>query len=127
MCTITPSAKVILPLDSHAPKVARNFLTQALCVAHHAGVRDEAELLVSELITNGVRYGAAPLVMQLICEGPAGLRISVSDAGPGEPAPRQAGIDDESGRGMTLVDVLSKEWGVEASEAGKTVWCCLAS
>ncbi|MGI4893922.1 MAG: ATP-binding protein [Janthinobacterium lividum] len=127
MCSITPSAEVLLPLDDHAPKAARDFARRNICSAHQAAVGDEAELLVSELVTNSFRHSAPPVRMHIACEAPGGLRISVRNGAPGVPEPRSAGIDDESGRGMFLLDVISEAWGVDSDEHGKTVWCCLVS
>lgn len=97
-------------------------------MVHAASVLDSAQPLVSELVTNGIRYGAPPISVRVDCDGSDGLRVTVSDGGTsGLPTPRQAGADEESGRGMTLVDYISTDWGVEAHEEGKTVWFSLTT
>ncbi|RCV49581.1 ATP-binding protein [Marinitenerispora sediminis] len=104
-------------------------------------VVETAELLVSELVTNAVnatgdittrtpRYTELrqlrSVVLQLRVEGDA-LRVSVWDPDPGAPTPREPSLDSEGGRGLYLVDMISRRWGhYRPSEAGKVVWCELA-
>ncbi|WP_179756507.1 ATP-binding protein [Kineococcus aurantiacus] len=119
---MTPPARAELPLDLRAVRAARRFLGEQLCTAHHSRVEDEAELLVSELIGNGLRHGLPPVVLTVECDGRAGLRVSVRDHDPTPPVRRETGPEDESGRGMGLVDLVSDEWGVETSPRSKSVW-----
>ena len=125
VCEVTPTARIDLSLERRSAAVARRFLREQLCTTHHATVEDEAELLVSELIGNGLRHGAPPFVLVVECDGSAGLRVSVHDEDPTPPVRREAGIGDESGRGIGLVDLVSDAWGVETDEHGKSVWFCL--
>ncbi len=81
---------------------------------------DVAELLVSELVTNALRYGAGPIRLRLL-RGRA-LLCEVSDAVPALPRLREAGDDDEGGRGMQLVTTLAERWGSRRTGHGKTVW-----
>jgi anti-sigma regulatory factor (Ser/Thr protein kinase) len=127
VCDATPAAYLQLPLDERAVAAARRFLRAAVCEIHAAGVLDEAELLVSELVTNGVRYGAPPITVQVVCDGGARMRVLVSDRDATVPQQRLAGPEEESGRGMGLVDYLSAEWGIEPHGDGKTVWFSLAT
>ncbi|WP_432574038.1 ATP-binding protein [Kineococcus sp. SYSU DK005] len=128
MCEVTPTMLLELPLDERSPSRARRFLRGAICPVHAASVLDSAQLLVSELVTNGIRYAAPPISVRVDCDGSAGLRVTVSDGGTSSfPAPRQAGEHEESGRGMTLVDYISEDWGVEPQEEGKAVWFSLAT
>ncbi|WP_432572553.1 ATP-binding protein [Kineococcus sp. SYSU DK005] len=126
MCTITAASEVVLPLQAHDPELARDFLREVICRAHYAAALDGAELLL-EVATNGVRCGAPPLVLEVDCESPAGLRIALSDACGAQPVPRTAGEQDEGARGMTLVGFISKAWGVQANGSRKTLWFCLVS
>lgn len=77
-------------------------------------------LAVSELVTNAVQHGHGAVglrVRYVVGE----LRIEVTDGNP-EPAElRSAGDDDVSGRGLFLVAVFARDWGV--SDDGKTTWC----
>ncbi|ABS01595.1 putative anti-sigma regulatory factor, serine/threonine protein kinase [Kineococcus radiotolerans SRS30216 = ATCC BAA-149] len=127
VCDATPPRQLDLPTDERAPAHARRFLEEAVCPVHAACVLDDATLLVTELVTNSLRYGAPPLTVRVVCDGTAGLRVMVSDGDPGAPVPRTAGAEDESGRGTTLVDYISDAWGVEPHEDGKTVWFSLTA
>ncbi len=127
MCSVTPPAELTLPVDQRAPGVARKFLRETSCQTHHARVMDEAELLVSELVTNAVVHGAPPITVNVECDGSQGLRVAVTDGSDHTPVPREAADDDESGRGIYLVDVISDRWGVAPSRGhGKAVWFTLA-
>jgi anti-sigma regulatory factor (Ser/Thr protein kinase) len=124
-CT-TPPNHLRLPVDLTAPKRAREFLDESLCEQHDARPDDSARLLVSELVTNAVQHGAPPIDIAVRCVGSATLEISVSDGSTVPPAPRQAAVHDEGGRGMALVDLISDSWGVaDRGEAGKVVWFTL--
>ena len=127
VCDVTADVQLQLPLDPRAAAQARRFLREAICPVHAASVLDSAELLVSELVTNGVRYAAPPITLRVACDGSSGLQVSVSDGGAELPAPRQALEEAESGRGMTLVDYISDDWGVAPHEDGKTVWFTLSA
>jgi anti-sigma regulatory factor (Ser/Thr protein kinase) len=105
-----------LPKDPKAPLLARAFVRNSLCEKHSREARDEAELLVSELVTNAVMHGGSLVTMELDCEDPDGIWVAVSDSSPTWPVTRNPGPMEESGRGMALVDLISEEWGVR--EAG---------
>jgi anti-sigma regulatory factor (Ser/Thr protein kinase) len=127
MCNVTPPAELTLAVDERAPGEARKFLREASCRTHHARVMDEAELLVSELVTNAVVHGAPPLTVSVECDG-TGLRVAVTDGSDRSPVPREADADAESGRGIFLVDVISERWGVAPNRGdGKVVWFTLVS
>ena len=126
MCDVTPAVEIDLPLDARAAGEARAFLRRAACSEHQAEVIEDAELLVSELVSNGLRHAAPPLKLRVRCDGGRRLLVSVSDGSPADLAPHQAADSAESGRGLTLVDYISQEWGVENTEDGKVVWFSLA-
>lgn len=95
-----------------------------------AAVVDDAELIVSELIGNAVRY-ARPLpgnVLRVAWAVEAGcLVLKVTDGGsPQAPRFRDAGPSDVRGRGLAIVDALARKWGVDRYENGvgpvSTVW-----
>ena len=66
MCEATPAAEITLPDHEHSARRARAFLSEAYCALHHARVLDEAQLLVSELVTNAVRHGGPPGRTELV-------------------------------------------------------------
>ncbi|MFC3348636.1 SpoIIE family protein phosphatase [Streptomyces echinoruber] len=79
------------------------------------------ELVVSELVTNAIRYGAPPIRLRLIHDA-ATLICEVSDAGPTAPHLRRARTWDEGGRGLLLVAQLTHRWGSRHTAEGKTIW-----
>lgn len=123
-CMMSPR-QVVLPTDTTAPRAAREFLAEACCDSHTASVVEEAQLLVSELVTNAIRYGAPPVELQVRCCGDEGLRVRVRDSDPGTPEPRNPGEEAEGGRGLMLVDFISDAWGHDEDIEGKSVWFLL--
>ncbi|MEU6545179.1 SpoIIE family protein phosphatase [Streptomyces sp. NPDC046859] len=83
-----------------------------------------AELVVSELVTNAIRYGRAPISLRLIHD--RGLLLEVSDASSTTPHLRRARVFDEGGRGLLLVAQLAEQWGTRHARHGKTVWAQLS-
>ncbi|MGH8968584.1 MAG: ATP-binding protein [Actinomycetes bacterium] len=122
MCDASIRVERELPESRQAPALARAFLRESSCGAHSAAVVDEAVLLVSEVVTNSVLHGGPPITVAVDCDGGA-LQVLVRDGSPRLLQRRQANEDDEGGRGLELVDLLSSEWGVEPEAPdGKHVW-----
>ncbi|MGQ4431822.1 SpoIIE family protein phosphatase [Streptomyces sp. SAS_260] len=80
-----------------------------------------AELVVSELVTNAIRYGAHPIRLRLIHDA-ATLICEVSDTNHTAPHLRRAKTWDEGGRGLLLVAQLTQRWGSRHTTDGKTIW-----
>ncbi|OXY90305.1 hypothetical protein BEK98_35500 [Streptomyces diastatochromogenes] len=78
------------------------------------------ELVVSELVTNAIRYGEPPIQLRLIND--SSLICEVSDASNTAPHLRRARTYDEGGRGLLLVARLSERWGTRQTTRGKTIW-----
>ena len=86
---------------------------------------DLATLIVSELATNGIRYGGSGLSLHLALR-PDSLYLEVRDDSPALPQGRRPSVDAEGGRGLLLVGSLSQAWGSRRLHAGgKSVWCRL--
>ena len=89
------------------------------------GVGDEvleaALLVISELVTNAVRHGNAPVSMRLLRDVGT-VVIEVADSDRRRPRRRAATPEDESGRGMAIVDALVSRWGVRPTAGGKALW-----
>ncbi|MFD9289088.1 SpoIIE family protein phosphatase [Streptomyces sp. NPDC060030] len=85
---------------------------------------DTTELLVSELVTNALRYGEGEIRLRLLRDRT--LVCEVWDAGLVQPRRRRARDTDEGGRGLQLVGLLSAAWGSRRTPRGKTVWFELA-
>lgn len=109
---------------------ARAFVRATLGAMGIAGATvDDAELIVSELVTNAVVHrgdGVGPDAMVKLIAIEAGLRIEVHDASPLVPVQRAESSGTEHGRGLVIVDGLADRWGWERTAAGKFVWCELA-
>ncbi|MEW2558835.1 SpoIIE family protein phosphatase [Streptomyces griseorubiginosus] len=78
------------------------------------------ELVVSELVTNAIRYGAPPIQLRLIRDRT--LICEVSDGSSTSPHLRRAHAYDEGGRGLLLVAQLTYRWGSRQTGRGKTIW-----
>ncbi|AUG75541.1 histidine kinase [Kitasatospora sp. MMS16-BH015] len=78
------------------------------------------ELILSELVTNAIRYGAEPIRVRLLYD--RGLVCEVSDTSGTSPHLRYAAATDEGGRGLFLVAQCSERWGTRYTESGKVIW-----
>ncbi|MFF5186009.1 SpoIIE family protein phosphatase [Streptomyces sp. NPDC000345] len=78
------------------------------------------ELVVSELVTNAIRYGEPPIQLRLIRDRT--LICEVSDGSSTSPHLRRAHAFDEGGRGLLLVAQLTQRWGSRQTDRGKTIW-----
>ena len=115
--------------DLEAPSDARSYAVEQLSAvlgAQSRRVADDAALIVSELVTNAVRADSAVVELAMTIRGHS-IEVRVCDDGPGWPQPRDAGVDDTSGRGLLLVATVADEWGVESLSNGrKAVWARLS-
>jgi serine phosphatase RsbU (regulator of sigma subunit)/anti-sigma regulatory factor (Ser/Thr protein kinase) len=83
---------------------------------------DSSELLVSELVTNAIKYANGEVLVRLILE-PDSLTCEVHDSSPALPRVLQADKDAENGRGLHVVSLMASKWGVRRTAGGKVVWC----
>ncbi|MCJ0875433.1 SpoIIE family protein phosphatase [Streptomyces sp. AP-93] len=110
-----------LPSDPSFVGQARRNATDQLTVWGLDEAAFVTELVVSELVTNAIRYGEPPVQLRLIHEGTT-LICEVSDASGTAPHMRRARIFDEGGRGLLLVAQLTQRWGTRHTLFGKTIW-----
>jgi anti-sigma regulatory factor (Ser/Thr protein kinase) len=103
---------------------ARDLIRDRLLAWGLHGLADAVELLVSELVTNALRYGIAPFGLRMTRDAHS-VMVEVSDGNPTVPRLRNVQVGDEGGRGLHLVDELSADWGVRSHPQGKTVWFSL--
>ncbi|MEV0371833.1 HAD-IA family hydrolase [Streptomyces sp. NPDC050636] len=99
---------------------ARELTTRQLSAWDLEETTFVTELVVSELVTNAIRYGRPPLQLRLIHD--TGLICEVSDASSTAPHMRRARVFDEGGRGLLLVAQLTQRWGTRYTGTGKTIW-----
>ncbi|NWF30700.1 ATP-binding protein [Streptomyces sp. PKU-EA00015] len=85
----------------------------------------DLQLCASELVTNVIRHvgEGVPVTVRVSCDG-GRTRLEVTDPDPRvRPVLSKAAHDDETGRGLALLDALTLRWGVGQGPASKTVWC----
>jgi CheY-like chemotaxis protein/anti-sigma regulatory factor (Ser/Thr protein kinase) len=116
------TARLELGPDQRDVATARRFVVERCREWGCADLVEDAELVVSELVTNALVHGETRCGVRVgLSEG--ALRVQVLDHGPGIPDPQVAEPGDEHGRGLLLVSVLCSAWGVEAlPDGGKIVW-----
>jgi GAF domain-containing protein/anti-sigma regulatory factor (Ser/Thr protein kinase) len=120
-----------LPEDNYAswtlaPKLtsvreARSVLAEPMKRWDLEDMIPTTELLVSELVTNAVKYSRNEVTLRLVNE--KALVCEVLDTSAALPRLRQTNGDDESGRGLQVVRQLSQRWGARRTATGKVVWC----
>ncbi|MBJ3808885.1 SpoIIE family protein phosphatase [Streptomyces flavofungini] len=113
-----------LPREPQSVGRARELACERLRAWDLEALVDTAELLVSELVTNALRYGQGEIRLRLLLDRT--LVCEVWDAGLVQPRRRRARDTDEGGRGLQLVGLLSAAWGSRRTPRGKTVWFELA-
>ncbi|MFE9426488.1 SpoIIE family protein phosphatase [Kitasatospora sp. NPDC006697] len=109
-----------LPHDPEVVSTARRLVERQLASWGLASLAFETELIVSELVTNAIRYGESPIELRLIRD--RYLCCEVSDGSSTAPHLRYARATDEGGRGLYLVRHLSERWGTRYGRRGKTIW-----
>ncbi|QLH23907.1 SpoIIE family protein phosphatase [Streptomyces sp. Rer75] len=113
-----------LPSDPQSVGRARELAREQLESWGLEGLVDTTELLVSELVTNALRYGEGEIRLRLLLDRT--LVCEVWDGNLVQPRRRRARDTDEGGRGLQLVGLLSAGWGSRRTPHGKTVWFELA-
>ncbi|MFF8862512.1 SpoIIE family protein phosphatase [Streptomyces sp. NPDC015139] len=109
-----------LPREPRSVGRAREYARGQLLSWDLEPLVDTAELLVSELVTNALRYGEGEIRLRLLLDRT--LVCEVWDSGLVQPRRRRARDTDEGGRGLQLVGLLSAAWGSRRTPRGKTVW-----
>ncbi|MFD3439213.1 SpoIIE family protein phosphatase [Streptomyces sp. NPDC058685] len=109
-----------LPREPRSVGRARELARAQLVSWDLEALVDTVELLVSELVTNALRYGEGEIRLRLLRDRT--LVCEVWDAGLVQPRRRRARDTDEGGRGLQLVGLLSAAWGSRRTPRGKTVW-----
>lgn len=109
-----------LPRDPAAVARARKSASEQVTAWGLGDAAFATELIVSELVTNAVRYGDDPVVLRLIRD--SALICEVSDGSSTAPHLRRARVFDEGGRGLLLVAQMAERWGSRQTATGKTIW-----
>jgi PAS domain S-box-containing protein len=118
-------ARLQLEPEPVSAREARRFLRALLVESGHEEWLEQAELAVSEIVTNAVLHAHTPLEVTARI-GEDQLRVEVRDLSPLLPLQRSSGTEATTGRGLDLVAAVSSAYGVEpTAPTGKMVWFVL--
>lgn len=109
-----------VPRDPAAVAPVRNEVAAQIEEWNLPELSFSTELIVSELVTNAIRYTAGPVELRLILD--QSLFCEVSDGSSIHPRMRRALTTDEGGRGLFLVAQLSTRYGTRYTSDGKVIW-----
>ncbi|GGW71316.1 histidine kinase [Streptomyces lucensis JCM 4490] len=109
-----------VPSDPAAVSELRGSVTRQLAEWELDELAFTTELVLSELVTNAIRYGRGPIGVRLLRERT--LICEVSDGSTTSPHLRYAASTDEGGRGLFLVAQLAERWGTRYTAHGKIIW-----
>ncbi|MEU9989163.1 SpoIIE family protein phosphatase [Streptomyces sp. NPDC048045] len=109
-----------VPSDPAAVSQARAFVARRLAEWGLEELSFSTELILSELVTNAIRYGRGPIGIRLLRERT--LICEVSDRSTTSPHLRYAASTDEGGRGLFLVAQIADRWGTRYTPDGKIIW-----
>nr|WP_030928528.1 SpoIIE family protein phosphatase [Streptomyces sp. NRRL S-646] len=109
-----------VPVDPAAVADVRARATRQVAAWGLADLAMTTELVVSELVTNAIRYAEPPIRLRLIRD--SRLTCEVADASSTAPRLRHARSTDEGGRGLFLVAQLTDRWGARYTPDGKIIW-----
>ncbi|MBT2405337.1 SpoIIE family protein phosphatase/ATP-binding protein [Streptomyces sp. ISL-86] len=109
-----------VPPDAAAVSWVRNASSAQLEAWGLGNIAFTTELILSELVTNAIRYGTAPIRVRLLRD--RSLICEVADASSTSPHLRYAATTDEGGRGLFLVAQYAERWGTRYTERGKVIW-----
>jgi serine phosphatase RsbU (regulator of sigma subunit)/anti-sigma regulatory factor (Ser/Thr protein kinase) len=110
-----------LPSELTSASRARTVIRRPLRRWGLTDLLPTAELLVSELVTNAVRYAQGKIGLRLVLE--KALVCEVLDDSAALPRLRHPDDSDERGRGLQVVSQLAQRWGARRAASGKVVWC----
>ncbi|MFE4173918.1 SpoIIE family protein phosphatase [Streptomyces sp. NPDC056909] len=120
---ISPSWTATWELPATDPALvadARSLTRRHLAEWQLGDLEIEAEVVVSEMVTNAILHGSGPIQLRLIRDRV--LICEVSDASGSQPRQRQACSTDENGRGLFLLTHLCNRWGSRWTSGGKIIW-----
>ncbi|KIF05830.1 histidine kinase [Streptomyces sp. RSD-27] len=109
-----------VPADPAAVSRVRNACARRLADWGLEDIAFTTELILSELLTNAIRYGTEPIRVRLLHD--RSLVCEVSDGSSTSPHLRRAAATDEGGRGLFLVAQFAERWGTRYTGRGKIIW-----
>jgi anti-sigma regulatory factor (Ser/Thr protein kinase) len=114
--------EVRLPAEPDASARARRLTRSVLASWGLNGLGEVAEQLVSELVANVVRHTGGRSFGLRVARRQGGVRFEVRDPSRALPCLIMGDPEDESGRGLQLVNLLADRWGADLMSRGKSVW-----
>ncbi|WP_313905776.1 ATP-binding protein [Streptomyces malaysiensis] len=108
------------------PKARRRVveLAKFLSLSLDEAATGDLALLAGELIANAIVHTGAPCTVCVTASG-SRVQVEVTDVDRGDLSPRRADLDDETGRGLFLINALASDWGTRLDRAGKITWFTL--
>ena len=119
------SRRVRLTTGPEAVAEARRQVLAAIAAWDAPVDPDIAALLTSELVTNAIKHERGETITVFITSCYGHLRVDVHDTSRFFPVLLDSSVEDEAGRGLMLVDMLSAKWGCDRTPAGKAVYFTL--
>ena len=116
------SHETALAAEAVSASLARDFIELHLRAHDLAHLSDDVQLVVSELATNALLHAGTPFTVTLRGDGESVLLV-VQDGSSSAPVHATVSELETRGRGLTLVDALSRDWGVNPGDgSAKSVW-----
>lgn len=118
------TSQVQIPPSPAAAQVSRHWILPiAAAMGANTSALSVIELLVSEIVTNAVKYGHVHDTIDVAVQRSGDLiTVTVRDNNPSAPQVRNTGPLEPGGRGMHLVTHLAHTWGTNPQSTGKSVW-----
>jgi anti-sigma regulatory factor (Ser/Thr protein kinase) len=121
------SHETVLAADAISASRARDFVSLHLDKHHLQYLIEDVRLVASELATNALIHAQTQLTVTLQ-EDDRVVRLTVQDCSASAPAPAAANGLHTGGRGLSIVDLLSRDRGITAGPDGtKSVWAAFAT
>ncbi|WFB07618.1 ATP-binding protein [Streptomyces sp. LX-29] len=118
-----PGYSETLPCEAESVGRARRLVSAALNTWGLDHLIDSGTLIISELVTNATQHSGRDVFRVGVNRPTEGLvRLVVSDTSRSRPNLRQPGNDEETGRGLLIVEALANRWNVDYRRWGKVVW-----
>lgn len=116
-----PRASRRFTASSEAPRLARNFVAEALQAWGRGDLVEDANLVVAELATNAVKHARSDFSVT-VTEHDGHVRFEVEDRSATPPQPRLPDVPTPGGRGLVIIGGLTSDWGHRRTSGGKVVW-----
>jgi hypothetical protein len=116
-----------LPAEARSVSRARHFVCSHLVEHRLSHLVDDVQLVASELAANAVQHARTPFKV-ILERADDSVLLSVRDGSPTPPAHLATDRLDTAGRGTSIVDLVSHDWGVtDGPSEGKSVWASFAA